>query len=798
MKVSPKYVTYTRVGTNEVWSGWQIAGQTTSLSPQEKTNYLKIMGSNSGTASLEKLHEDANATEIFECITDNGQINFSKLKYGFYDDFVPIPRKCMRADGVVISNEGYEECLKNPQSFLYLSDSFFEHELDIDKKRDENSKLKISLLVEADKLTIYEKVDIDIKEEYDIDAEINHFFTDKSMYVNLIKCVYWTFDSKSWSPVYVNLKGDNREKIRFATLIFNSLIYSMRPLFSFRTYDIPESRPVRIVISDHIPNGAKYFDMENGSNNVFNDLLNKRFRKFEFVKYFAENYMNYEAKDYFSLLENQMKEFGEKESTNFNFIQVVHDFMIEELSTNSENLSKDEVLLKLRKFLTLKYNNDFIDSYILKYFQIAINEDIPLNEGYINYLKEKMKVTKYEPLIESWYDYQVIQMLKSEDPTKDFEYLYSLRNDTKLYDLLLNKIIKKVGGVSFVDAYFAEYYAKREVKDKETLISFNNITKQLGERELCANFVINKVTEFGQILVDKYFANDKIELDKKLYDYENLLSKELCLDRYTVEMRINVVKIYFWQKFSFDKFKYENAAHYKAMEYRQNNLWAYVSEIISDFDRISKKKASSVNAFKNDINDLLTKNVLENKVAASIIRMYQLECLKVCSSDKTSNLDFWYAVALLLKPVMIEFLYESGIHVLISKQYLEVELSDSDLGKDYKKLSEFRIVMEKYSEANDNCLKEEISYLKNTEKSLKKNKRTEIDEYNNNSRNKKDYSSKKEKFTDSFQEEIYSSKKYQEKASGHNRNKERRHGEKESKSTSHGLRGLFGKKKKNK
>lgn len=712
-------IAYTRIGDNESWAGWKIAGNSSLLPADLKDEYAKIQGNNSTTKATGSLYDAA--PEVLEYISSSKAVFLSKLKYGMMDQEKD-PRNSMMADGLIFPYSENQSLYKSAEELLRISDESFNNNLKITTlyqekiARNENTEN----LATDDYFTIFGDFSLEL---IDLDYNRVYFdvFSNKSILYDLLKCVFWILTDKSADTLYLVYDGTETDYRNIIYFLLKTIPYSLKIDFSFRTMEIPGSKPTKFAFSKEIPEDKRYFSILTGENNVISQFkLNTRWENYDFITFYPEHYGDNDTKNYFDLLDKEMQELGNANSVDLKFIKVAHELVIEEFFQDHGELSDLELCKKLLKFLMLPYNNAKIDGHISKYLEMIIDRGIELNDSMQERLQAKLKLTTFESLQNIGYSYNAIIMIKSKKRIREFKYLYSLRDNEKLYTTMREKILSKSGGGEFIDEYYGEYYGNVCVMDSAALRSFCYETKDLTNRGKINKFIADQAMRFGYDIVRKFY-NSELSLDKEFDRYVKFVRDVMPQSNDSLNRIINEVRIYFWENFDFSAFSYDLREDYLCMMYRTNVICAAVIELIKVFDEIRKHSVTVVQRLRKTIDTAVYTFSEEDRLAVFV--EFQKQCLMRCKKER--NLDFWINTANLTANNVISFIIDNDVSVFTDINLFEHCYINSVYFSEDKNIDRFLRQLAAYIEKNnDSELANKLSSsVKNFEKNKKKQER---------------------------------------------------------------------------
>lgn len=714
-------VTHTRIGLQEKWSGVQIAGRSEGIPQNSLSAFSKSSGEKGkvGTSLTKPI-------SVFEFSEIDGSFIISKFTFGLHD---MLGRLCHRSDGVVFPLTENPGLYKDPNSFLSIDKANFNLPLkelynkisDVNDTNRDKFELKPEFQQGNNVLTIYEEPVV-FSENFVLENILSKYFkNNKKRIFDFIRCVYWSVSSSI--PLYIKSSFNVDEIFEIIYLVYYVLPYSLRAKLSLRTYNIPMLTPTNIIFTDTAVNNGKIYDFDNGKNNVFDStIMENAYQKYQYINFVANNIEEPELKEYFDVLQDVMEELGVPDSTDFKFIGVAHEIVCDEEQGEQLVILRDEILKKFLDFLTLSYNNVKIDWHIAKLLEIIIDNNITLNESIQERLLVKLKITQSEQLKNIGYSYTAILMLKSKNREKEFAYLSSLRNNKNLFKLMCEKILNETDGDVFLDEFYGDYYGDLSVTNSVTLSDFVNETGDLPIKQKINAFIYRKCFEFGKKIIDDYFASHT-EISIIFPKYQEYIHDKMPQQIGLVNGILRDIRLYFWENFNFENFKYADKENYLTVSFRTSNKCIAVVEFINVFDNVKSQNISTVNSFLK----LLDKNktILSDAAKYNLIKEFQGRCLSV--DDKNSKIDFWYKVVNILPNESVRFILKNDITVFTDINLLLSELYDSEIFNNKAELKDFICVLDNYNQLNseDDKVNEISKTLRQFEKSLRKKEKND-------------------------------------------------------------------------
>lgn len=683
--IKPYKVIYTRIGAQESWSGWKVAGYTEGTTNDILYNCTKLQGKNSSKSKdmfdlYSKGVEEAREVYEFFCdfaSSENNGFSFTKIKYGADDG----GRTGMQSCSISTPYSSNEDILRHPEKLLLIDKKAFDDcKLDMDPILRASGKNTISL----DEIqTKFELIEYAYSEDFDIVRCVEEYFGSDKIFCDLIKCVYWNLTFNSSSSIFIETQGDLYKDICVFLVLFNSILYSYRSKLSFRTFDFQDANnQPTIVFCKKIPNGVKYFDIKTGVNNILTDSILLKLKR-ESMEYYPKNFRNPSASNYFDLLEKTMEEFGSKNSTEISLLETAFTLVQAQMDSDVQQSDKD-IKRKIITFCQLPYNNEKIDKSIAQLLDLVINGRIELNDDIRKYIDKKLSTTKCEELIEIGNQYRALSLL-NEPKDKAFARLYSIKEDDKNFPKILEFILLETQGKSFIDEFYGEYYGPKYIDTQKKLLVFYKETKNIAYKYKINVFLQNTFIKLGKGIIDNFYSNNCSILED-METFNQFLSATLSNNYSCIDTVKYTTREYFWECFELKKYNYVLKANYELMKCSDPRKYSgeilkkssLVSKLNDIFTTVKKSNANTVRAFKNEIQDYKA----EQSSKQEIIDIFKEHCLACC--DKTANIDFWIALAELDEDTKFDFLFNSVDMFMDEDCFEEALLESNDLQKRYK------------------------------------------------------------------------------------------------------------------
>ncbi len=731
--LKPYKVIFTRIGDQESWAGWRIAGYTENTPSEILTQCGKIQAKNAEKAKymFDKYHrehiETAKVVYEFSCDYEGQEgkaFSFTRQVFGDSDSG---GRTNMLASSICVSLSESELVIRHPELLLTIDQTCFEDcQLNNELLSRAAGKANYGL---SEVQTVFQPKDYNCKNGFDIASAIDEMFGCKKNYEDFIKCIYWNLTFKSASSIFVKSESTLVDNIRIFLIAINSVVYSYRTKLSFRTFDFedPTNQPT-IVFSDTIPPGVRFFDIKTGRNNILTETVNNKLHR-QFMEYYPANIGSEKADRYFDLLDQTLIEFGNRKATEVPLLETAFAIMQSELE-GSVDQSDKEIIRKIITFCNLPYSNDKIDSYIANLLDSVIIGDIALNDDIKNHIDKKLKNTKCLQLIDVGNQYRARNLL-SEEKASAFKRLHKIKNEDSNYSRILEYILLEPKGKTFVDEFYGKCYGPASVSNMNELIEFAKEVQAITFREEIDKFIKDRCFKYGELIIEQFYETG-LSLVEGMNRYERDLNQIYNSSNGIASSIIKRSYYIFWDKFDFIKFSINCVPSYQRVHFsdmrsfpRQTSKCGLVNKLVEIFKTAEKQNANTVRSFKNKIEESA---LLDEKARKHLIAQFRKYCLSKC--DKRHNMDFWLALGDLDSRTRFEYFFDNDIRILTSPDRFDHYIEDSDQLSDLAYLERFRDGLDAYRKLNDSRDVAEIfdivkQYESEVRKALKIEKRQE-------------------------------------------------------------------------
>ncbi len=706
--IKPMRVIYTRIGEQESWSGWNVAGFTPDATPEVTGSCTSRQGKNSSSAKFmyDLLHpakgeSNESAKEVYEffCTTNPAKSNifsFTKATFGFLD---ALGRPQMKAYSVVMAEPAN-----------HLPPSCLPNLLTIDKRCFDDFALNLPLLESAkgksvnlsEVQTQLESKEYTCGEDFLTEEMVGKLFGSRAVYEDFIRCVYWNLSFNSSSSVFVQTDGELDTCINLFLTAFFSVIYPYRTAMSFRTFDFQDSgNQPTLVFCRQIPEGVRYFDTQTGENNILNDKIKRKINRKAFT-YYPEHLGEPSAENFFAVLDSKMNSMGRRFSTEIRDLETATTLVTDELDDNV-SMSETELLKKIISYCDMP-TDDTIDAKIALLIEQVLDENIMLNEDIRRHINNRMSATSSDELIRAGNILTVTTLLSlpQEDAICQLGELYE---SSTQYKDIVSVLMQKENGADLVDAFYASLAEECPAEMAKVLIILSKILIA-GKLPKAMKAIKDKCLEIG-ISINKRFMQQKTSIVKDMEDYEKFLSVTIPRGDERESM-LKAVKSDFWKRFSATNFTYDNQATYRYMScsnprqfpkevFAKSNFYNSLFEV---FKTSEKMNPNTVRSFANKLRDAEKSGIIEPDDKQHLVKEMQHYCVDFC--DTTKGLDFWIELSKLRgQRQWLPFLFHTGIAMFSDRDLYRRGLEESDNMEDYNFLDAYLRSLEDYALIND-------------------------------------------------------------------------------------------------
>lgn len=702
--VKPYKVVYTRIGDQELWAGWRIAGYTEGTPGDVLANCGKLQSKNADRAKFMygKVHNEGveEAKEVYEFTSRSDGIegtvtSFTRLLFGD-SDFGG--RTGMNASSVCLPSSGSDEVLRYPQKLLTIDRACFDDcRLDTDRLSAASGQNNYDI---DEILTVFAPAEYACEAAFDIRQAVREVFPDKQIYRDFIRCIYWNLTFSSATPIYIKTEDTPEENFKIFLIAINSVLYSFRSKLSFRTFNLEDpANQTSIVFCKSIPYGERFFDVHNGKNNILSDSVINKLSK-QSMEYYPQHIGTEGAEKFFDLMSKTLDEFGDRNSVKVPILETAFSFIQGELE-GEVDLSDKEIIKKLITFCNLPYSNDKIDSYIARLLDSVMTGGIKLNDDIKNHIDKKLSSTKCEELIDVGNQYRARNLL-TEPKESAFKRLFKIQEEDKNFGRILHYIDLDAGGRAFIDEYYGTCYGPNKVKTAKELYEFTQQTSSRNPKVYITAFIKERCADWGNALVQKFFRTGE-SLVAGMDQFERNLMKIFPEDRPTVSELLNQTHRIFWDQFDFKGFYIDLEPSYRKMRFsdmraypRESGKCGLAATLAEIFFKTEKQSANTVRSFKNKLED---SRLLDNAAKNHLIEQFRRYCLNNYKTDR--NFDFWLALGELQPAAKFRFLFGERIMIFRDEYIYENELKKSADLSELPALSHYREELDSFRRTSD-------------------------------------------------------------------------------------------------
>ena len=695
--IKPFRMTYTRVGSNENWAGWQIAGQTEDTPRSVLEEFEKLSDNNAGNAAV--LFDRSEAREVYEwfCKWDYSKgenVFFTRLRFGILDDAGARPS--MRADSVAVTLGEYPDFFYEPQRLLLIDKTCFENRLLIDAKRDNIGILRAERTHSDDAYTAFESVDYLTSDGKGMDEMVNIYFETRIAYLELIRCVYWALTFKSASTVFIVTDLTANEELCVFSLLLRSVISAYRPMLSMRTCDLPQSQPTVVAFCKRIPPGEKYCVLATGENNILNDIVIKSLEKQSFVRSLRDFKNCVQMCDYYLKLDKTLEKLGMVNSADAGLMEIA-DYFSKADDADQAQMAHKDLKKVLNRLLHVKYRSKMIDAYTAELIRTVSKLNIRVNEEMFRLMWESAAESDDEELHRQVLRYFARLLIKEEeeDPSQAYKMLREVKNNDSGFSRLRNELFAVAGGKEFLDRFYGRYLGAEVEKTEEELRDFCMEVADLPKKSYVIDYISNEYLERGkkklnELLNCRDTAVDEFEV------YMTEVSERISNKVIVRDITERVIEE-FWNEFDFVDYRYCLHDQYSRIKPKKDyfNKYNICKRITDCFFKVSELRVENVEKLKRIISNPIHR--LSAKARENIAAEFFDLCAERCSGDK--GIDFWCEAAELQGVSAAECLCKAQLPLFCDPNIFEKEIAKSKKFCEERYCSEFLEGLDRYAES---------------------------------------------------------------------------------------------------
>ncbi|GFH42505.1 hypothetical protein Hs30E_10560 [Lactococcus hodotermopsidis] len=625
-------VCFTRISGKGSGDGWQAINATPGLPQEAISAFTRFQNGNITPPSFDA--EDVGSQLVTELQNDGNFAFYTLIKCNAAAD--DRGRPIMFAHSYVFP---LNEFVQAPQDVLGLEQSNFAFE--------------IAQTASAPQV-LTKKIPFSLSEA------VESLGLNKDSYAALVQCVYFILDSKAKNSLHIICDCAPDTIRKFMTCIYAALPFEFRKKITYATYEL-QSGAVKTIIFDRKIKSASNYHLipQTGENNVISDVVLKRWKKYEFMRFVPNNYKdNANLDDYFKCLEEKLDLFGSAQTTSLDLYKIAYDLISDEQNENMT--ATPEVLCKrLNELLSAPISHPYIDQQIQYVLGYIVEYKVVLNDVLSEKLCKKLETTRDQDLIECGYLYnsEKISRMTVDEGAKYLFAAYSNRQSESFIQIR-NLLDRDSKGREILNQLYTGLIAEQTANDKEHILAFFEETKTLFDRSKIQVSLFKMVCAYLKLLVEKnkdpfmLMSNTNDLLCAVLSDRPEATSKAKAY-----------VKKEYWREFNYADLEIDSQKKYKDVVLQDDRTCQLVFEILCAYQYFT---AGDVRQLSEQVNYLFPKkNELFTAEERSLLVKKLLDtCVENRNAIDDTQLDIWLTLAFLLcqeKKNPARFLIENRI-----------------------------------------------------------------------------------------------------------------------------------------
>ena len=502
--------------------GWQVTAFSEEIPAQIREEYARIQDSN--VTSQEPKGADGNPLNLYEIVSQKGYLMLTRVAYGLRD-------RGGRHNNMLSHSYLFpvdERLLHDPNVFLTVEDSNFT--ADIEKAKQIPGELKRS-------------------EPYTLEAAMKLCGLSRETYKQLIYAMYVQRENKK--SLYIHSSKGEAVIRPFVYCVWRGLPLSYRRTFSCSSAVVnPNSVRTVVFSADHGMNDL-YFDLDTGENNVLDPRFIKKYKRWGFVDYFAENYDRTDGEQYFTDLEETAVKLGDGKASKSKILKIAHQILL----NDEEELPFETLQKNLVEALCAPVEHThYMDAYICSVLR-KVNESGRLLDSEVaeESLLDRLKEDTLPALKEAGEEY-LLRKIVSASAEEGAKMLAQLSKEQ--FERFCARIQETEAGAACLDEYYRTHMP-REI----TWESLNDYLTEIDEH--CDELYPETKKALAQAGRELYMrelrgAGAKTEAYRRYTEFGAMISSDS-----EEEARIpeTARKIY-WDLFSMEQFAWKNRDEY--------------------------------------------------------------------------------------------------------------------------------------------------------------------------------------------------------------------------------------------
>lgn len=379
----------------------------------------------------------------------------------------------------------------------------------------------------------------------------------------LTLAVYAVFEQRDAS-LYVVSECEGEALQALIYCIYLSVPYSIRKSLSFTDAALPGAKPKTIVFCKpgEQPQGAFYFSLLTGENNVVTKAWMTRNKKNRFMRLFGSFNGDTRAQQYFADLDARLQLLGKPDAVSYRLLYLADTLMLMDEGGNA--LPADGLSLVYLMASVSVPNAAYLDGYLAKVIQMLSEQKVELGSELNELVLKRMQATENPQLIELRMQFKRKALLEMPIEQAGVELLELKKHmsDSALAKREFNEaqmfLFELEQGRQIIGVAVREDYLQLEDKSYASLADAYSDCEQLGcASELIEEFTCTQAYELFCRAINQGDALDAYQA------YTAFLHKRF--DRNVVQKMQQKAKARYWELFDLSTFSPAKVTEYQEL-----------------------------------------------------------------------------------------------------------------------------------------------------------------------------------------------------------------------------------------
>ncbi len=437
--------------------GWNAVGSA-ELPPQEKQSFAAMQSSNA-PSNQHYTTPDGKPLRLLEFESDGKYAFITRCQYGLVD---LRGRPNMFAHG--FATEWKRELIADPAALCFVADESFA----------------------ADKAAVQLEMQPTCVPIHGFAAAMQEAGFAWNHFAVLTLAVYAAFERNDGKSLYVVTDAEGRALRALIYCIYLSMPYSIRVKLSFADAAVPGAKAKTVVFIKPgmpLPNGAAYFMLQNGENNILTPEWLKKNKKNQFMRNFGSMNGSDAAQQYFAALDKRLAAMGKPGTTSYKLLYLADVLM---LMDENAPLPADDLSLLYAMLGAPAPNAAYMDEYIAKLFTRILDAGTELNDELTALALQRFAQTENPSLIAVRLRFRLIRMLSAplDDAVADFVDIRRHESDNEQsradYKKAVSFLYESEKGKQILGLAIRALFVEMQHKTYESLSAVCRDCKKLG------------------------------------------------------------------------------------------------------------------------------------------------------------------------------------------------------------------------------------------------------------------------------------------------------------------------------